>query len=220
MFCSASGKLLKAGGSSMLTMGNDTVASLAERIERLMFEQSPLEEYCNMQSLESRTNSILKSLNRKPLASKFMTSSVSRGSTINNHRAKKRKRDEAMKACMPPQLAAMAHKLIAEIQFLKCKHVATAKCGSRCGSSSDGDNDDGAATFCSGEVKSAKSSLPAPLYQLFFHTKLVQVYETVPAERFSKLPWKELLQQAIHNLRAYQKYRKEQSNGGMKMVTD
>jgi hypothetical protein len=58
------------------------------------------------------------------------------------------------------------------------------------------------------EASSARQSLPQPVYKLFFDTPLLIIFEKNPVQRFKEHNWNALLEQAIHNLRAYKSYRK------------
>jgi hypothetical protein len=157
-------------------------------LERILYEKAPsLETYCDLASLDDRIHEIT--------GEKYLRAIDTAAKPTN---PKGKSRDEFLREVLEGPRYEMARKLIKEIKLCKLRRGAKMNCAStrrKCGRP---------ATML--DRASARQSLPQSLYKLFFKTPLIVVFETFPVQRLKEQNWNALLEQAIHNLRAYKSY--------------
>jgi hypothetical protein len=199
---------------------------MALLLERMLYEKAPnLETYCDLASLEDRIHEVTEEKYRQALfkAATSTTTSITTKPKQQQQQQQQqqgtRSREDVLKEVLKGPRYEMAKKLIKEIKIHKLRRGTTINCtvGSPrprgreyCYSSRRPTT---TTTMMDGEQQqqdqeaalSARQSLPHAVYTLFFHTPLVIIFEKYPVQRLKEQNWNALLEQAIHNLRAYNK---------------
>jgi hypothetical protein len=171
---------------------------MALLLERMLYEKAPnLETYCDLASLEDRIDVVTEEKDRHAIFKAATKPTKPKGG---------RSRDDVLKEVLKGPRYEMARKLIREIKIHKVRRGASMNCaGAR-----HEYNRPTTTIMMAGEDEAftARQSLllPQPLYTLFFDTPLVIIFETFGARRLKEQNWNALLEQAIHNLRAYKSY--------------
>jgi hypothetical protein len=164
---------------------------MALLLERMIYEKAPcLETYCDLASLDDRIHDVTEEKYRQAISKAAKPTKPKGG----------RSRDDVLKEVLKSPRYEMARRLIKQIKLYKLRRGTTSCAVARCKSSR-------LPTMMDGEDESpARHSLPQPVYTLFFNTPLLIIFEKCPAHCLKEQNWNALLEQAIHNLRAYKWY--------------